>query len=393
MGVKDLQDLKQISILRSQIESKKIEEIMDTEFPTIGPDEKLVDAISLMRKSRYQDIPVIDDGEYIGTISYGAVLKKKSIALDSKVRNLVNTPPVVTKDAGITEVAELMVMNNSRQVPVVSANKKKVIGCIGRSHLIDLVANIKSLNEIKVWEIMTTPVESVPENAMLDDAMEIMRSLDIRTVPVVDSAGKISGIVGMSEVIDSNWKASNKTVGDIAGKKKSSTTVESVCRSAVKYVEWDDTIENAISIMSENKFSTLPVTEGDELVGILTQYDIIELISICKERDYLFVQLSGLDDSDKAYTSAIYDVIRDEVDKIKKMGTPESLSINVSKYNEKGDRNKYSISARLIFNGRAISAKQVDWDIIKTVSDLMKKLTAAVIDMKDSTTSFRKRKK
>ena len=139
--------------------------------------------------------------------------------------------------------------------------------------------------------------------------------------------------------------------------------------------------------------STVPVVEDGELVGILTQYDIIELISACRERQFLFVQLSGLDDEDKGYSSAIYDVIKDEVDKINKIVTPESLSINVAKYNKKGDKNKYSITARLIANGRAYSAKQVDWDIIKTVNDLMKKITEMVKEEKDSVGTYRKRKK
>ena len=134
MGVKDLQDLKKIAMLRSQIESKTVEDIMDTEYPSIGPDEKLNDALLLMKDTGYQDIPVVDDGEYIGTICYGSILKKKSIALDSRVRNLINTPPVITKDMGLTKVAEIMILNNLRQVPVVNSNKKKIIGCIGRMH-------------------------------------------------------------------------------------------------------------------------------------------------------------------------------------------------------------------------------------------------------------------
>lgn len=394
MGVKDLQDLKKISMLRSQIENKKIEEIMDTDFPTVEPEEKLVDALLVMRKTGYQDLPVTEDGEYIGTISYGAILKKKNIALDAKVRNLINTPPVVTKDMGLTEVAELMVMNNSRQVPVVSANKKKLIGAIGRNGMIDIVTDIKAFKDIKVWEIMTSPVEDVSDTAMLDDALEIMRSLDIRTVPITNSAGRVTGVVGMREVIDNNWKSSNKTIGDISGKtKKDPVTVESVCNSAVITIDWDDSVEVAVDLFSKNKISTLPVLEDGEIVGVLTQYDIIELISACRERDFLFIQISGLDEADKAYTSAIYDCIKDEITKINKISKPESLSINVSKYNDKGERNKYSISARLIVNGRAYSAKQVDWDLVKTVDDLMKKITDMVIEAKDTTTTFRKRKK
>ena len=393
MGVKDLQDLKKISMLRSQIESKKIEEIMDADFPTVKSGDKVMDALKIMRETGYQDIPVIEDGEYIGTISYGVILKKKNVGLDSKVENFVKTPPVVTKESSITEVADLMIVNNTRQVPVVSPNKKKVIGVVGRNQLIDVVAGIKAFNEIKVWEIMTTPVESVDDTAMLSDALDIMRDLDIRTVPVVNSAGEAVGIVGMKEVIDNNWKDDSRTIGDISGKnKKASVTVESVCKSAVSTVDWDDSIGNAVKMMSENKFSTLPVTENGELVGVLTQFDIVELISICRERDYLFVQISGLDDADKPLAAALYDEIGNEVEKIKKMGIPEALYINVAKYNEKGDRNKYSVSGKLIFNGRTISVKQVDWDLIKTVSDLMKKITAMVIDLKDTTTTFRKRK-
>ena len=392
MGVKDLQDLKKISMLRSQIESKKIEEIMDTEYPTVKAGEKVMDALKIMRETGYQDIPVLEDGEYIGTISYGGILRKKNVGLDSKVDNFVKTPPVATKDSSITEVADLMIVNNTRQVPVVSPNKKKIIGVVGRNQLIDVVAGIKAFNEIKVWEIMTTPVESVSDNAMLSDALDIMRGLDIRTVPVVNSAGEVAGIVGMKEVIDNNWKDDSKTVGDISGKKKASITVESVCKSAVSTVEWDDNVGDAVKLMSENKFSTLPVTENSELVGILTQFDIVELISACREREYLFVQISGLDDADKPLAAALYEEIGREIDKIKKMGIPESLFINVAKYNEKGDRNKYSVSGKLIFNGRTISVKQVDWDLIKAVSDLMKKMTEMVVNLKDTTTTFRKRK-
>jgi len=392
VGVKDLQDLKKISMLRSQIESKKIEEIMDADFPTVKSGDKVMDALKLMRETGYQDIPVLEDGEYIGTISYGVILRKKNVGLDSKVENFVKTPPVVTKESSITEVADLMIVNNTRQVPVVSSNKKKVIGVIGRNQLIDVVAGIKAFNEIKVWEIMTTPVESVDDNAMLSDALDIMRDLDIRTVPVVNNAGEPIGIVGMKEVIDNNWKDDSKTIGDISGKKKAAVTVESVCKSTVSTVDWDSSVGEAVKIMSDNKFSTLPVTENKELVGILTQFDIVELISICRERDYMFVQISGLDDADKPLTAALYDEIGNEINKIKKMGIPEALYINVAKYNEKGDRNKYSVSAKLIFNGRTISVKQVDWDLIKTVSDLMKKITAMVVDLKDTTTTFRKRK-
>jgi len=47
----------------------------------------------------------------------------------------------------------------------------------------------------------------------------------------------------------------------------------------------------------------------------------------------------------------------------------------------------------LFINGTAILGKEVGWDLTKTASDLITKLEDAVINMKDSKVTFRKRKK
>ena len=75
------------------------------------------------------------------------------------------------------------------------------------------------------------------------------------------------------------------------------------------------------------------------------------------------------------------------------MYKPESLTMHVSRYNDVGGNFKYSISARLFINGTAILGKEVGWDLTKTASDLITKLEDAVINMKDSKVTFRKRKK
>lgn len=392
MGVKDLQDLKKISMIRSQINGMRIEEIMSTDYPTVGPDERLSNALFLMKKTGYQDIPVIEDGEYIGTISYGAILKKKNISLDSKIKNNITTPSVIMLNEDITEAAEIMVTDNSRQLMVVNPSKKKIIGVVSRRAMIGLVVGIKAFKEIKVWEIMSNPVDGVLSRNILSDAMDIMIGLDVRTIPVVNDARRVIGVIGMNEIIENNWKDDTKMVGDL-DKNKTQITVESVCTSVAYTVNWDDDLGTAIDMMLEHKISTLPVVENDELVGIITQYDIIELVSACRERDLLFVQISGLDDMDKVYADSIYDSIKREIDRIGKIVKPQSFTMHVSKYKEKGEKNKYSISARLIVNGTAISAREVGWDLAKTADNLMKKISTSVIDAKDTKDSFRRRKR
>lgn len=391
MGVKDLEDLKKLSMLRSQIDGISVESIMSADFPTVSVDDRIADALAVMKQSNYQDVPVVDGSEFVGMVSYASILRKKSVTLDAKVRNLVRNLPTVSMDMEITKVAEMMVSSNCRQLPIL--NGKKVIGVIERNRLIDIARDIRALKEIGVWEIMSNPVESVRANDLMDDALELMIREDYRTIPVVNETNNVIGIVGMREIIDNNWKKENKTIGDLEKSARSQITVESIATTSAKTISWDADVAEAVDIMVENRFSTLPVLEGKDLVGIITEYDILELISACRERDMLFVQISGLEDDEKDYTDAIYADIEAMVNKVSKIYKPESFTMHVSRYNDVGGNPKYSISARLFINGTAIISKEVGWDLTKTAGDLISKMEDQVINMKDSKVTFRKRKK
>ena len=391
MGVKDLEDLKKLAMLRSQIDGISVQKIMSTEFPTVSSDDRIADVLSIMRESKNQDVSVVGGGEYVGMVSYASILRKKSVTLDAKVKNFVKKLPTVTVDMQITKIAEMMVSTNCRQLPIVTG--KKVTGIIDRNRLIEIVRDIKALKEIKVWEIMSNPVESVKVNDLMDDALDLMIREDYRTIPVVNDANGLVGIIGMREIIDNNWKKDNKTIGDLEKSSRSQITVESIALTSVKTINWDDDVAMAVDVMAENNISTLPVMEGKELVGVITEYDIIELLSACRERDMMFVQISGLDDNEKEATDAIYADIEEMVKKVSKIYKPESLTMHVSRYNDNGGNFKYSISARLFINGSAVMGKEVGWDLVKTCSDLINKLEDSVIEMKDSKVTFRKRKK
>lgn len=391
LGVKDLEDLKKLAMLRSQIDGISVQKIMSTEFPTVSSDDRIADVLSIMRESKNQDVSVVDGGEYVGMVSYASILRKKSVTLDAKVKNFVKKLPTVTVDMQITKIAEMMVSTNCRQLPIVTG--KKVTGIIDRNRLIEIVRDIKALKEIKVWEIMSNPVESVKVNDLMDDALDLMIREDYRTIPVVNDANGLVGIIGMREIIDNNWKKDNKTIGDLEKSSRSQITVESIALTSVKTINWDDDVAMAVDVMAENNISTLPVMEGKELVGVITEYDIIELLSACRERDMMFVQISGLDDNEKEATDAIYADIEEMVKKVSKIYKPESLTMHVSRYNDNGGNFKYSISARLFINGSAVMGKEVGWDLVKTCSDLINKLEDSVIEMKDSKVTFRKRKK
>ena len=391
MGITDLQDRKKLEILRSQIEGFKVSDVLDTEYPVLSPDDRVKDALAAMKKSGYQDIPVVEDGNYAGMMSYGTLLKNKGITGESKIKGLVTGVPTLGIEDTIMTVAEKMVQSNSRQLPVLAGNaKKKITGVVSRGAIVDIVSRLKTINEIKVWEIMTNPVESVKATDTLDTAISLMRALDIRTVPVVSADGAIEGVLGMSEIIENNWKGGSRSFSDISDVK---IEVSSICTDVAYTVTWDSDLESAADLMVQHGISTVPVLESGKAVGVVTQYDILEVVSACKERDTLFIQLSGLSEDDKEFTDEIYKVIENEVVKVAKVGNPSSLTIHYAKYKEAGDRQKYSVSARLAVDSEVFTAKAIEWDIIKVTKDLMRKVCDAVMDRKDEKDTYRRRKR
>ncbi len=391
MGVKDLEDLKKLSMLRSQIDGISVEKIMSTEFPTIDSESTIANALSVMKDTRYQDLPVLENGSYVGVVTYSSILRKKSVTMDAKIKNLIRNIQTATMDLEITKIAEMFITSNCRQIPILSG--KKIVGVVKRNSIIDIVRDIKALKEIKVWEIMTNPVEAVKAHDLMDEALETMVREDVRTLPVIDEADRVIGVVGMREIILNNWKKDNKTIGDLQKSSRSQITVESISTTSAKTIEWDADVSEAVAVMMENGFSTLPVVEREVLVGVITEYDIVELISACRERDMLFVQISGLEEEEKDYVDAIYKDIESMITKVSKIYKPESLNIHVARHNEAGGNPKYSITARLFINGTGVMMKEVGYDLTKTMSDLIRKLEAGVVDMKESKVSFRNRRK
>lgn len=389
MVSKELQDPDRLSKLRTETASVLAGDLMIGDFPTVTSDARISDVLSVMKSTGYQDIPVVDDGEYTGMVSYSFILRKRSATLDSKVRGSVRNPATLSKTSTIAAVAEMMISTRSRQLPVLEG--KKIIGLVSRRSIVSEVLESGVLDGIKVHEIMSNPVVHVKSNDLLDTAVQKMIGGDYRTLPVVGSDGKVSGVIGMKEIIDSNWKAS-RTIGDLQKVSAGSKIVENVATTSAVTVDWGDGLSDAAEIMVEKGFSSLPVVDATGLVGIVTEFDITELISASRERESMYVQISGLEDDDKSAVDAIYEDIGNIVKKISKIYTPESMTMHVGRYNDDGDTAKYTVTGRLYINGKVISAKAVQWDLLDAVNEVLRNMEAAVIDMKDSVVSSRRRK-
>ncbi len=126
-----------------------------------------------------------------------------------------------------------------------------------------------------VQQFMTSQVITVSPNESILNAMNIMKTKKINRLPVV-SNGKLVGIV-----TDGDLRAASPSPVTSLSKFEMNELLSkvSIIDVAVKKVVTctpDTLIEDGALLMREYKIGALPVLEGNKLVGIITQNNILD---------------------------------------------------------------------------------------------------------------------
>ena len=114
-------------------------------------------------------------------------------------------------------------------------------------------------------DIMTGSVECIGENETLQQAAAKMRDLDVGSLPICGEDNRLKGMLTDRDIvvrcIADGGDPSTVTAGELAQRKP--VTIGA-----------DDTVEEAIRTMQDNKVRRLPVIDGHDLVGVISQADI-----------------------------------------------------------------------------------------------------------------------
>lgn len=128
-----------------------------------------------------------------------------------------------------------------------------------------------------VGERMTRRVVTVQVDVPVQDALKRMHQEHIRRLPVLDSRGRLVGIVTESDLQNASpSEATTLSIWEI-NYLLSKITVERVMTKNIITVTEETTLEEAARIMADNKIGALPVVNGDDLVGIITETDLFKI--------------------------------------------------------------------------------------------------------------------
>ncbi len=128
--------------------------------------------------------------------------------------------------------------------------------------------------DVRDW--MTPQPITIVSSATLLEAMGIMNERGVRRLPVVDRNSELVGIITLSDIQSSMPTFEHGRSGReiVLG----ANTVDKIMTNTPITVNPDDTIQDAAESMLEYQVSGLPVVQGNEVIGIVTESDIFRLV-------------------------------------------------------------------------------------------------------------------
>ena len=115
-------------------------------------------------------------------------------------------------------------------------------------------------------EIMTGGTECVQEDETLVDAARKMQQLDVGALPICGNDNRLKGMLTDRDIVV-------KAIAE--GRDPSSVTAaELATQSEVVTIDADDSIDEALATMKQHRVRRLPVIDGHDLVGVVSQADI-----------------------------------------------------------------------------------------------------------------------
>lgn len=153
-------------------------------------------------------------------------------------------------------------------------------------------------------QIMTTELRTLPGTASVEDAIRLMAEAHIRHIPIVNTKGKLVGLVTHRDVLaatDSTLRAPEER------QSPASIPLSKIMTRDVATVDEHTSLRNAALHIENHKYGCIPVVTEGNLKGIITDSDFvavaINLIEQLEENelDGAYGEEAELDEPDDEY--------------------------------------------------------------------------------------------
>lgn len=261
---------------------------MSEDLITVDKDQKLSDGLKLLAKNDVSRLPVINTNkdhqrELVGIISERDVADKLG---SSKYENMpasrLHISSVMVKDVisvvetmDLADVANLMLENGIGSVPIVS-DDDMMVGIVSKADFVTLAVG-RAFDKITVKEVMSDDIKAVSSQERLVHARRIMIDSHVGRLPVIDG-DELVGMMTSKDVMKAfiNFR---KMFLKISKTQIKEILVEEVMSDNPLSISKNASISEVANTMMDTGYNGLPVVEDNNVIGIITQTDILRLIA------------------------------------------------------------------------------------------------------------------
>ncbi|MGZ4904245.1 MAG: site-2 protease family protein [Halobacteriota archaeon] len=129
---------------------------------------------------------------------------------------------------------------------------------------------VQTLSGVKVRDIMTTDVVTVPPSMPISQLIDVMFQSKHASYPVVDS-GKLVGLITFGEV------------HQVPPDRRDDVMVGNVMTRDITPVSPDEEASDVFVALAQKRQGSLPVVEADRVIGIITQKDLTSAMNLLGE--------------------------------------------------------------------------------------------------------------
>lgn len=278
-----------------------VADIMSSPVYVLNADEPVSYARKLMLKYRISTLLVLNEGKMVGIVTKSDIGNRLAQAeplwrrrpIDQIPIKLLMTESVITiyPEASISQAVALMLENRVHNIPVV---KNDIVGIVTRTDLVRYVAENTEEIKTKIPKLMTEDIVSVHRHHTINHVIDEMNRNEIERVVVKDDAGKAVGIVSrknlaLNLLTDNEGELSTKNIkmarrSSPGGPKiyryikEVPLTAEDIMVSPIISIDVNENVSAAAKKMIAERVTAFPVSDGDEIVGILSRTDIMKAI-------------------------------------------------------------------------------------------------------------------
>jgi signal-transduction protein with cAMP-binding, CBS, and nucleotidyltransferase domain len=196
-------------VVNAQIDVRKtpIKDVMTAPARAVREETHIVDAFGKMYRGKYRHLLVRGRrGKIVGIVSMRRILNL-AVELgqglnETKTLADIAAPAIVAVEQSATVYETIELMNTQSVSAVVVTAAGKPSGIFTERDVLKRVAT-KEINvkQTPINQVMTAPVITMPQSALVGDVLVEMSRRDIRNMPVSGDSGEISGIVSMPEIL------------------------------------------------------------------------------------------------------------------------------------------------------------------------------------------------